>query len=168
MPNRQIQISCVRTKLSDKQRTKLVQIKKNQQKTLFVHGNEKFWKCQLSEVCWRVFAEHLRLQMTHFIDWKVEDSLGPPGPVAAGWATHFSGPNVVSLWTIVGMWSVPGAGGDNLTILQYSTPSSPIPPPSLSVSPYACLSPAYQVLYLWTGANIQYIMIILPQAQPTQ
>ena len=28
MPNRQIQISCVRTKLSDKQRTKLVQIKK--------------------------------------------------------------------------------------------------------------------------------------------
>ena len=138
MPNRQIQISCVRTKLSDKQRTKLVQIKKNQQKTLFVHGNEKFWKCQLSEVCWRVFAEHLRLQMTHFIDWKVEDS-GPWQRMA----THFSGPNVVSLWTIVGMECgvCPVHGGDNPAILQYSTPSP------LSVSPSACLSRISSCIY---------------------
>lgn len=124
-----IQISsCVRMKLSDR-RLKLT-------KTLFVHDNEKFWKCQLSEVCWRVFVEHLRLQMTHFIDWKVEDS-GPWQRMA----THFSGPNVVSLWTMVGMECALSMG---VTIRQYYN----IPPPSpLSVSPSACLSRISSCIY---------------------
>ena len=57
MPNRQIQISCVRTKLSDKQRTKLVQIKKKSTKNFIC---PRQWKVLKMSTLWSVLKSFCR------------------------------------------------------------------------------------------------------------